>query len=206
MTRTPPRLVLMCGLPGAGKTTMARQLETEIPALRLCPDEWLADLGISLYNEVMRERLEAMFWQLAQRVLQLGQSVILENGFWGRAERDAKRIGAQALGARVVLHFLDVPLDELWRRIEIRNGEDRWRTAPITLAQLEEWAGLFQAPDAAEMALFDAPDELLALDRDGHRVPVLGGEDEDGIIRDRLATANVRVDGPSFMAELMKRA
>ena len=35
-------LFLMCGLPGAGKTTMARQLERDRPALRLTPDEWIA--------------------------------------------------------------------------------------------------------------------------------------------------------------------
>ena len=37
-------LFLICGLPGAGKTTLAKQLERERPALRLTPDEWIAPL------------------------------------------------------------------------------------------------------------------------------------------------------------------
>ncbi|NEE15621.1 AAA family ATPase, partial [Streptomyces sp. SID7499] len=37
-------LFLMVGLPGAGKTTRARQLAEEYGALRLTPDEWLLPL------------------------------------------------------------------------------------------------------------------------------------------------------------------
>ena len=32
-----PMLHLICGLPCAGKTTLAKQLERDVPALRLCP-------------------------------------------------------------------------------------------------------------------------------------------------------------------------
>ncbi|MFZ0544969.1 MAG: AAA family ATPase [Candidatus Promineifilaceae bacterium] len=37
-------LILICGLPGSGKTTLARQIEQSRSALRLCPDEWIARL------------------------------------------------------------------------------------------------------------------------------------------------------------------
>jgi predicted kinase len=53
-----PVLILICGLPGAGKTTLARRLEQELPAIRLSPDEWIADLGVDFYNEAFRDRLE----------------------------------------------------------------------------------------------------------------------------------------------------
>lgn len=149
--------MLVCGLPGAGKTALAQQLERDLPAVRMCPDEWLVHLGIDLRDGRARARLEALFWQQAQRLLHLGQSVILEYGFWGRSERDEKRLGARALGAQVELRVLDLPLDELWRRVEQRNESGTWQSAPITRQEMERWAGLFQKPDAAEVALFDAP-------------------------------------------------
>jgi predicted kinase len=152
-----PTLILLCGLPGSGKTTMAKRLADEVPAVRLCPDEWMTELGIDLFDEKTRLRLERLFWQLAQNLLRLGQSVILESGFWLRSDRDEKRLGARTLGAAVELHYLDVPLDELCQRLEIRNGSATWGTAPITREMLEEYAPFFQTPDPDELSLFDRP-------------------------------------------------
>ena len=157
----PGRLVLVCGLPGAGKTTLARQLEAAMPAVRLCPDEWLADLGVDLWDQAVRDRLERTLWGLAQRLLALGTSVVLEYGFWARWERDEKRLDARALGVQVELHYLEVSLEERWRRIERRNGDGTWPAAPITREQLAGWDVLFEAPDAAELALFDPPTRLV---------------------------------------------
>lgn len=64
-----PRLILVCGLPGSGQTTLARRLEAEVPAVRLCPDDWLTALAIDLNDEPARERLEAQLWNLAQELL-----------------------------------------------------------------------------------------------------------------------------------------
>jgi predicted kinase len=96
-------------------------------------------------------------WQLAQEILRLGLSVVLDFGLSARSERDHMRSVARGLGVGVELHFLDVPVDELWRRIEVRNSEPPWDSEPIRRAHLDEWAAAFQVPDAAELALFDPP-------------------------------------------------
>jgi len=63
------RLVLICGLPGSGKTTLAKQLAAETKAVRLCPDEWKHDLGIDYYDDEARVRLEGRLWRLGQELL-----------------------------------------------------------------------------------------------------------------------------------------
>jgi predicted kinase len=153
------RLILICGLPGSGKTTLAKRLSADTPALRLCGDEWMADLGFGLYDEQARDRIEKVFWKLAQEPLRLGQSIILESGFWLRSDRDEKRLGARELGAAVELRYLEVPFEQLCLRLDARNQSEMHGIVPITRAQLENWLPLFQPPDQAELALFD-PIEL----------------------------------------------
>ncbi len=151
------RLLLTCGLPGAGKTTLATRLAAERGALRLTKDEWLIALGSTPWDTPMRERVEGELWRLAQELLGLGVSVVVDFGLWARAERDEMRSAARALGVGVELHFLEAPSEELWRRIEARNSSPPWDAHPIGRHDLEGWRRSFEAPDAAELALFDAP-------------------------------------------------
>jgi predicted kinase len=151
------RLILTCGLPGAGKTRLARQLAADRSAVRLTKDEWLTALGSSPWDTPTREKVEHQLWHLAQEILRLGLSVVLDFGLWARSERDELRSAARDLGVGVELHYLDVPADELWRRLKARNSQPPWNSYPIRRADLDGWLRLFQAPDAAELALFDPP-------------------------------------------------
>jgi predicted kinase len=150
-----PRLILLCGLPASGKTTLAQRMEQAWPVVRLCPDEWIADLGIDPWDEVFRDHLERRFIRLALALLTLGQSVVLEYGFWWRAERDQRRAEARALGVPVDLYYLEAPVADLWQHLHERNQRAVPGTVTILRADLERFASIFQPPDAAELALFD---------------------------------------------------
>jgi predicted kinase len=151
------RLILTCGLPGAGKTTLAKELAAARGALRLTKDEWLTALGSNPWDEQARQKVEHELRRVAQDVLRLGSSVVLDFGLWARAERDEMRSAARRLGVGVELHYLDVPPDELWRRIERRNSQPPWNGHPIRRADFDGWLRDFDAPDADELALFDRP-------------------------------------------------
>jgi hypothetical protein len=147
-----PTLHLICGLPGSGKTTFALRLEQELPALRLTPDEWMARIVGDGHDEAARAAVEAVQEDLAHRAMELGLDVILENGFWSKAERDGFRQRAATQGNAVKIHFLDVPLEELSRRLDARNASLPPNTFRVTRQQLESWWKIFDRPTAEDLA------------------------------------------------------
>jgi len=148
-----PRLIIVCGLPGSGKTTLAMRLESKLHAIRFAPDEWMTALSLDIYDEASREKIEALQWKFAQNLLALGLTVIIEWGTWARSERDTLRTGARALGAAVELHYLSAPADVLFDRVQRRGMEN----PPIGRDDILRWFDIFQTPTPEELALFDMP-------------------------------------------------
>jgi predicted kinase len=150
---THPRLIIVCGLPGSGKTTLSKMLESRLRAIRLSADDWLDALTINLHREDFRGKIEALQWKFAQDLLDLGLTVIIEWGTWARSERDALRLRARDLGAAVELHYLFAPADVLFARIQDRAREN----PPVERDAISRWVESFQVPTSEEMALFDTP-------------------------------------------------
>ena len=148
----PPRLVIVAGLPGSGKTTHARRLEALLPAVRMCPDEWMEALSVNLWDETVRTRVETLQWTTSRRLLTLGVSVVVEWGTWRRAEREALRADAKSEGAYVELHHTHAPPHVLHARIRKRGRED----PPISLADLQSWTEHFEVPTHEELTSYDA--------------------------------------------------
>jgi predicted kinase len=144
-------LILMVGLPAAGKTTRAEELAAAHQALRLTPDDWM----IPLFGDSMaggrRWVLEGRLISVALQALRLGTSVVLDYGLWGRDERSALRWLARSAGAACQVVYLPVDKDVQLARIAHRQETAAHQTFPMTAAELDAWRQQFQVPDAAEL-------------------------------------------------------
>lgn len=147
------RLIIVCGLPGSGKTTIATELADRHHGVRYSPDDWMDALGIDLWEGDKRLGIESLQWQAAQDVIRHGGTAIIEWGTWRRSERDQLRLGARSLGAAVELIHTDAPIDTLLDRVTQRGRE----SPPIDRAMLEDAAAAFEVPTADELALYDPP-------------------------------------------------
>ncbi len=104
---------------------------------------------------------------------------------------------------------LRLPIVRAERRLSQRRLAALAGVRPDTVSALERGksAGIqFDTLARICEALDCEPGELFEIEPDSHWVPILGGPDEDEIVRQRLREDGRIVDGPSFVAELLKEA
>lgn len=124
----PGTLHVLHGYIGAGKTTLARRLEHELPGIRFSADEWM----VALYGtdppeseyRAAHERVRGLMEACWRRCLELGQHVILDGGAWKRSERDHLRGVAAEVGAGFRLYALALPDEEALVRVLARNEHE----------------------------------------------------------------------------------
>ena len=140
--------------PALGKQRWRVLLEQKYSALRLTPDEWQVRLfgqdAADPQHNARHSLIEALQWEVAERALALGTNVILDFGFWAREEREDFRSRAKQLGASSEVHFLDVPSDELLRRLAYRNAQPGL-AFHIPEEMMRSWIEFFQKPDPDEL-------------------------------------------------------
>src|SRR5579862_3219182 len=112
---------LICGFIGAGKTTFAKKLEERTGAVRITKDEWSIrlignDPAFAGYAE-WDEKIIGLSRDFAFYLAGKGISVIMDEGFWGKEEREDLKRQISAIGAGAVVYYVDTPIEEIRERV-----------------------------------------------------------------------------------------
>jgi predicted kinase len=151
---------LISGLPCSGKTTYAVGLRSDTNSVLFSLDRWLitlfgrysiAEIG---HEEHVRRVLACRerIWEVASEFLRRGVDVILDDGFFFRANRIRFVELSRSVGAGAKIHFIDTPLKVLQVRLEERNAHlppYNFRLGPDLL---QAFVSLYEAPSPDEGA------------------------------------------------------
>jgi predicted kinase len=119
-------LHFICGKAGAGKTTLARRLGRDLPAVVICEDEWLLQLAapitsLEAYFDASR-RLRATLTPHLVDLLRLGNHVVLDVGSNNTPQGRAwVRSLFETAGADHLLHHLPMDDATCLARVRQRN-------------------------------------------------------------------------------------
>jgi predicted kinase len=159
-----PAFHLVCGSTGAGKTTYALDLTQRLDGIRFSIDEWMIGLFSKDKPEPLPfdwvaervERCEQQIGRMATRCARAGAAPVLDLSFLRARSRVNFVALAEQTGFSVALHFLDVPAEERWKRVQARN-ETRGETFSLEISKgmFDFMEKLWEPPSPAEMHAYN---------------------------------------------------
>lgn len=149
-----PTIYLICGFIGAGKTTFAKKLEEKTGAVRITKDEWSIrlignDPTIDGYKE-WDHKICGLSRDVAFQLAEKGIDVIIDEGFWAKEQRDELRRKIDAIGAKAVMYYIDIPIETIRERVVGRNNKLTKDSFKINRKMLDNYLMYWQPPTEDE--------------------------------------------------------
>ena len=147
---------LICGKICSGKSTLAKSLAREKNAVILSCDEIMRLFpqpeGDEAYAAVS-EKVKSCLLQKAADIAACGANVVLDWGFWRKAERVETAGFFARKNISCLWYYLDIP-DDRWREnIACRNAHPGPSDYFVDDGLTQKCLRLFETPDAEEISL-----------------------------------------------------
>ena len=120
------KIFLMCGKICSGKSTHAEKLRKKYNAVILSVDEiTLALIGQDAgeKHDYYVEKLKEYLYKKSLEILEAGVNVVLDWGYWIKAERDFAREYYSSHNVEYEFHYIDISDEEWYRRLAKRNAD-----------------------------------------------------------------------------------
>ena len=112
-----------------GKTTLAKKLASELPAVHLDADEWIRRLyGKDLPEDEFMPKVDIVvnfIWDMVARIINAGADVVLDIGPWSRQMRADVANTARQITKDVIFHTIVVDPKIARERLIKRNAENK---------------------------------------------------------------------------------
>lgn len=150
MNKRKSSVYIICGFIGAGKSTFSKKLEEKTGAARVTKDEWSIrlignDPTIDGYPE-WDSKITGLSRDFAFYLAEKGIDVILDEGFWERETRDEMRKRTHAIGAKLVMYYLDTPIEAIRERVLGRNNNLTKESFEISREMLDDYLKYWEPP------------------------------------------------------------
>ncbi len=151
------KVICICGKICSGKSTYAEEIKKRVNAVVLSVDEiTLAFFGQQCgdMHDVYTQRAKKYLLKKASELIASGVNVILDWGFWKKAERESVKKFFAESATECEMHYISVD-DDIWKeRIKKRNRtvtEEKTEAYYIDGNLLAKFESMFEAPTDGEI-------------------------------------------------------